>query len=69
MSAPARPVCNRPDKHAFRDRIAAALYASRGGAKPKPGQPHHGLDRALEPYRCPAGHWHLRTARGRGKRP
>jgi hypothetical protein len=60
MSAPKRPACPRPDKRVFRDRIAAALHATRD-APLKSGQPHHGLDNALKPYRCPAGHWHLRS--------
>lgn len=64
MTAAGRPICNTPDKQVFRDRVAAALYATGAGPRRQSGQPHHGLDRDVEPYRCPSGsHWHLRTRR------
>ncbi len=51
----ARP-CGTPSapasKQVFRDRIAAALAATTT-ARPKPGQPHHGLDRAVEAVPLP----------------
>lgn len=51
-----RPPCPNPEKKAFRDRIAAALHAADGE------RINHWNS---EPYRCPAGHWHLRTKRRR----
>jgi hypothetical protein len=52
--------CNTPGKKRFRDRVGAALAAQAG-------------DRASnwegEPYRCPAGHWHIRTTRKRSANP
>lgn len=54
--------CPTPRKPRFRDRIAAALFASRDAATGKGGQ-GHGRDHLVTPYPCPAGHWHVKSIR------
>jgi hypothetical protein len=51
--------CNEPGKHRFRDRIGAALFAATRTVI-------HG--QLMEPYQCPAGHWHIRTVAKRASR-
>jgi hypothetical protein len=54
--------CPTPKKIQFRDRIAAALFAGTDKSSRRGGY-GAGRVRAVVPYRCPAGHWHVKSAR------